>query len=127
LKKETTATLEEILLAEFQKLGIKFEQATWDEKKNKQGKSTKRPLKLSDITALKSFHWGFEFDDVINHAGGFDVIITNPPWETFKPQAKEFFSEHSGLVMKNKMTIKKFEEEKTKLLRSREIREAWLL
>jgi schlafen family protein/Eco57I restriction-modification methylase len=126
LKKETALTLDEILLAEFQKLGIKFEQATWDEKKNKEGKSIKRPLKLSDITALKPFHWGFEFDDVINHRGGFDVIITNPPWETFEPNVREFFFAEGALDSKKQLDIKDFEKELAHLLTDARVLKDWL-
>jgi hypothetical protein len=56
------------------------------------------------------------FDDIVQKRGGFDIILANPPWEVFKPQAKEFFAEYSGVVTKNKMTIKEFEKEQGKLL-----------
>jgi len=125
-KKEALVTLNEILLAEFAKLGIKFEQARWDDARNEEGKPKKRALTVADIEALHPFHWGYEFDEIINQRGGFDAIITNPPWEIFKPQAKEFFAEHSDLVTKNKMTIKEFEKEQAKLLNDPEIRDAWL-
>jgi len=126
-KTKALGTLNEILLDEFNnKLGIKFEQAIYDATKNREGKPKKRALKTSDIEALRPFHWGYEFDEILSRRGGFDAIITNPPWEIFKPQAKEFFAEYSGLVTKNKMTIKEFEREQAKLLRNPEIREAWL-
>ncbi len=125
-KAEALETLDQILLDEFGKhLGIKFEQATWDAKKNSEGKPTKRALTLADVRALHPFHWGYEFDEILNRRGGFDAIITNPPWEVFKPYAKEFFDDHSDLVSKN-VRIEDFEKEKAKLLRQPEIRAAWL-
>jgi len=92
-KQEAYETLNDILLDEFQTLGIKYEEATWDTAKNKEGRPNKRPLKPADIETLHPFHWGFEFDEILNRRGGFDAIITNPPWETLKPYAKEFFAE----------------------------------
>jgi hypothetical protein len=72
--------LNALLLAEFERLQIKYEQATWDDAKNKEGKPEKRALTPADISELKPFHWGFEFDQIFAR-GGFDAIITNPPWE----------------------------------------------
>ena len=123
-KAEAKATLNDILLDEFK--GIKYEQATWDEAKNAGGKPVKRAVVLGDVEALHPFHWGYEFDEVLNVRHGFDAIITNPPWEIFKPQAKEFFADHSALVTKNKMTIKEFEDKQTELLADPDIRAAWL-
>ncbi|MBM4089145.1 MAG: ATP-binding protein [Planctomycetes bacterium] len=125
-KAEAYETLDDILLEDFQNLGIKYEQATWDDKKKAEGRPEKRPLKPADIEALHPFHWGFEFDEILNKRGGFDAIITNPPWETLKPYAKEFFAEHSDLVTKLFMRIEDFEKERDKLLKDERIREAWL-
>lgn len=125
-RNQALEALNEMLLRGFGKLGIKFEEVSWDTAKNKEGKSKKRPLTKKDIEALQPFHWGYEFDEILNRRGGFDAIITNPPWEIFKPQAKEFFAEHSRLVTKNKMTIKDFEKEQEKLMKNQEIRDAWV-
>ncbi|MHB8897351.1 MAG: Eco57I restriction-modification methylase domain-containing protein [Thermoguttaceae bacterium] len=125
-RQEAYETLNVILLDEFRSLGIKYEQATWDEKKKRDGKPVKRPLKPADIEALRPFHWGFEFDEVLNKRGGFDAIITNPPWEIFKPNGKEFFEEHSDVVSKKNMTIHEFEKEQERLLQDPEVRAAWL-
>ncbi|MEG4839722.1 Eco57I restriction-modification methylase domain-containing protein [Microcoleus sp. B9-D4] len=112
--------INKILLEDFQQLKIKFEQAQIS------GKPIKRTLTLADIEALKPFHWGYEFDEILHQRGGFDAIITNPPWEIFKPDAKEFFAAHSNLVTKKKMDIKSFEKEQKKLLQDTEVSNAWL-
>jgi len=132
-REQAIAALNELLLDEFTALGIQFEQATWDEQKGQPGRPRKRAARLSDIEALRPFHWGYEFDEVMAPASGgsgeragFDAIITNPPWEIFKPQAKEFFAEYSDLVAKNKMTIKAFEKEQARLLKNAAVRNAWL-
>jgi hypothetical protein len=114
------------LLAEFTKLGIKFEQATWDDAKKKEGKPKKRALTVADIEALQPFHWGYEFDEIINQRGGFDAIITNPPWEIFKPIAKEFCYDFDPEVERRGMDIKDFEERLAKLLRDPAVRIKYL-
>ena len=123
---EANKILNELLEEEFATLGIKYEQVTWDDEKNKEGKHIKRNINQSDITALEPFHWGYEFSEIFRKKDGFDAIITNPPWEIFKPQSKEFFMTHSDVVTKNKMTVQDFEKEQAALLENKELREAWL-
>ncbi|WP_210407295.1 Eco57I restriction-modification methylase domain-containing protein [Hydrocoleum sp. CS-953] len=120
LRKGSYGKLNQLLLDEFGSLKIKYEEAQLT------GRAKKRLLKIEDIVRLKPFHWGYEFDNVISEKGGFDAIITNPPWETFKPQAKEFFAQYSDLVTKNKMDIKTFEKQKKKMLQDKEVANAWL-
>ncbi|MEG4965705.1 Eco57I restriction-modification methylase domain-containing protein [Microcoleus sp. B6-A1] len=100
-------------------IGIKYEEAQLT------GKPKKRILNINDIHTLEPFHWGYHFDKVFAR-GGFDAIITNPPWETFQPNAKEFFTQYSDLVSKKKMHIKDFEDELKRLLNDKEIETAWL-
>lgn len=119
-------TMNAILRDDFERLGVKFEQATWDTAKNALGKPKKIKIAREHIDAQTPFHWGYMFDEIMQKQGGFDIILTNPPWEVFKPQAKEFFADHSELVSKNKMTIKEFEKEQGKLLKDKAVQEAWL-
>ena len=123
---EANAVMNELLQDQFAERGIKFEQATWDAAKGELGKAIKRKVSLADVAAQHPLHWGYVFDEIVQQRGGFDIVLANPPWEVFKPQAKEFFADHSDLVSKNKMTIKDFEKERTKLLKDRAVREAWL-
>jgi hypothetical protein len=118
--------LNELLRDQFEALGVKYEQATWDADKQTLGKPKKRRIERADIDAETPLHWGYVFDEIMQKRGGFDIVLTNPPWEVFKPQAKEFFADHSDLVTKNKMTIKEFEKEQGKLLKNKTVREAWL-
>lgn len=120
LNQKSQENLNLLLVDEFsQRLGIKYEEFQLS------GKSKKRVLKIDDIVALKPFHWGYHFDKVLEK-GGFDAIITNPHWEIFKPNAKEFFVQYSNLVTKKKMDIKAFEKEQDRLLQDTEIGHAWL-
>jgi len=119
-KREAYSTLDTLLLYDFQELSIRYEQAQLT------GKAKRRALTSDDIQDLQPFHWGYEFDRVMGEQDGFDVILTNPPWEIFKPNAKEFFAEFSDVVAKKKMDIKRFEKEQAHLLEDPEIATAWL-
>lgn len=121
-----SAVMNGMLRDQFEALGVKFEQATWDSAKARLGKPQKRRVERQDIDAQTPFHWGYVFDKIVQERGGFDVILANPPWEVFKPQAKEFFAEYSDVVSKNKMTIKAFEKEQATLLKNADVRQAWL-
>jgi hypothetical protein len=37
------------------------------------------------------FHWPLEFRDVMT-AGGFDVVLGNPPWEVMQLGEEEYFA-----------------------------------
>jgi hypothetical protein len=125
-------TLNEILLHEFGGpaetggLEIKFEEATWDTVKKTEGKAKKRPLKISDIEDLQSFHWGYEFDQILNERGGFDIVIANPPWEVFQTNEKEFFQQYAPSIQKKKLRIEDWAEQREELMADSEIRQEWL-
>jgi len=107
-------------------LGIKYEQVTWDETKNKEGKPLKRCINVKDIEALEPFHWGYEFSEIFRKKDGFDAIIANPPWEIFKPTSKEFFKDHTQILIQRKMRIEDFNKEKNELLKDKSIKDEWL-
>jgi hypothetical protein len=47
---------------------------------------------VREITdSARVFHWPLEFPDLMA-AGGFEVVIGNPPWERIKLQEQEFFA-----------------------------------
>jgi hypothetical protein len=126
-KKQTAkGLLDRLLLDQFQTLGIKYEEATWDDKKNKEGKPKKRPLSEDDIQGFKPFHWGYEFDEILNKKGGFDAILTNPPWEIWKPIAKEFCYEYDPEIERRGTDIKDFEQRLAVLLKKPRVREEYL-
>jgi hypothetical protein len=109
VNRESAVKLNQLLLDEFGNLKIKYEEVQL------KGKPKKRVLNIANMEVLKPFHWGYHFDQIIAR-GGFDIILGNPPWEIFKPQAKEFFAEYSNLVTKNKMDIKTFEKQRKQML-----------
>lgn len=43
------------------------------------------------------FHWPLEFPEIFP-AGGFDLVLGNPPWDTLSPDTKEFFAPYDPQV-----------------------------
>ena len=101
-------------VAHWNALGIK--RAGW--------KGLKRTVDADDIARLRPFHWGAEFPEAMQ-SGGFDAILTNPPWEVFKPNGKEFLQLFSENITKKTMSIKEFETEKDRLIADPEIKAQW--
>ena len=124
--REANGVLNELVHDQFAGLKIKFEEATWDAAAHELGKPKKRAIKREDVDVQTPFHWGYVFDDILQRRGGFDVILANPPWEGFKPQAKEYFAPYSEKISKKNMSIKEFEAEQARLLQDKTIRAGWL-
>jgi len=127
-RKSSYENLNQYLLNKFLTLGINYQRATWDEKKGKLGKSTNEALTIDHINEIEPFHWGFDFGAILNDRGGFDIILTNPPWDAFKPNGKEFIEResYSEIISKNKMKVVDFDKELKKLMKIEEIKTAWL-
>jgi N-6 DNA Methylase len=47
--------------------------------------------------AVTAFHWHIEYPRIFE-AGGFDVVVGNPPWERIKLQEQEFFALRSPAI-----------------------------
>lgn len=119
-RREAKKTLDEILLDDFRALEIQYEQAQI------KGKAKKRPLETKDIDDLSPFHWGYEFDEIIKTRGGFDVIITNPPWEAFKPQDEDFFAKCDDSIRQKTANRVEKRRRKAQLLEDANIRREYL-
>jgi len=56
---------------------------------------------FSGVDAHRPFHWPVEFPEAfldeqgrsLGDAGGFQVIVGNPPWEILKPDLREFYAQ----------------------------------
>jgi hypothetical protein len=117
--------LDNLLVEEFTNLGIKYEQATWDKSKKKEGKPIKRNITLKDIEDLEPFHWGYEFSEIFRKKDGFDAIITNPPWEVLQASEKEFFYQYDNTIKKKTLQIEDWKIRMDRLMEDREINRAW--
>lgn len=68
------------------------------------------------------FHWPLEFPEVFA-AGGFDIVLSNPPWERVKLQEQEFFASrdleifHAPTKAKRGELIKRLRESNPELHR----------
>jgi len=58
--------------------------------------------------AARAFHWPIEFPDVLlRPAGGFDVVLGNPPWEVVQLSEKEYFESRMPEIAALKGTARK--------------------
>ncbi len=106
--------------------GVKY-----PEVKDIQGKkkvTKKRDVQAKDFNSkdrgrnLKPFHWDLAFNEIMNK-GGFDAIITNPPWEKVKLEDKEFFHKYDKSIDKKKTKNDVLQRKKKELLKKAEIEE----
>ena len=122
LDRRAQAKLNELLLTEFsQTLGIQF-------KESQLAKAPQRRLlHIEDLTALRPFHWGYHFSDVLEHSSGFNIILSRPPQGALRPTTKEFVQKFSDLASRKKIDLRTFKTAKRSLLNAdTEISNAWL-
>ncbi|MDY6936427.1 MAG: DNA methyltransferase [Cyanobacteriota bacterium] len=112
--------LDRLLLDEFSlRLGIHYPQSQVS------GKRKKRLPILADIEALKPFHWGYQFNKTIEERGGFDVIITHPPWEKFQPHLKDFIADRRAAFERCGLLNADSQLDLDKFSQSRELFSQW--
>ena len=97
--KKKAQKLNDILADRCHQKGLKYSEIIDIQGKRKTIK--KRNVSSDDFKNLQPFHWDFAFNEIISQ-GGFDVIITNPPWEKVKNEDKEFFSKYDPSLLNTK-------------------------
>ena len=84
---QAMAHLNEILLTQFSQFDRRSHQPGSNSAR-KQDDRESIPLAptIEDIEKLKPLHWCYDFGQIMHERGGFDVIITNPPWGVLRPE-----------------------------------------
>ena len=121
--KEKSSKFNDILADRCHQKGLKYSEVIDIQGKKKTIK--KRNVSSDDFKNLQHFHWDFAFNEIINQ-GGFDVIITNPPWEKVKIEDKEFFHKYDRSIDKKNTPRDVMERKKLELLKRPEIKRDYL-
>jgi hypothetical protein len=87
----------------------------------------RRRLTLADIVTLTPFHWGFHYHDLVT-AGGFDIVLTQPPQGTLRPSPEDFCQRYQHHFESLGISLKAFQKNRQDLLqRHALLAEAWLI
>jgi hypothetical protein len=122
LDQKAQAKLNNLLLSEFsQKLGIHFKEPQLTEKPQR------RLLTVADLEPLHPCHWGYCFNALLEQHGGFNLILSAPPWSIFRPTVEEFFQHFRDLAHHQDLDSTPFKTSKQALIKSNpDLAQAWL-
>ena len=122
--KENNQKLNRALADKCNSAGVQYPEVKDIQEKKKITK--KRSVRPEDFYSkdtkrnLNPFHWDFAFNEIIAR-GGFDVILTNPPWEKVKSEDREFFCKYDSSIDKKKSSKAVIKSKKDKLLKDPKI------
>ena len=101
---------------------------------NPAGLTPEQRSEVGDLTRRYQFlHWHLTFPQIfkvdlenggdLGWAGGFDLILGNPPWDALSPDAKEFFAAYEPSIR----FVKKDEQDRiiSRLVENRSISDSW--
>ena len=127
VRAESYAKLNQLLLDEFNALGIQFEQATWDDAKNKEGKPIKRPLTLSRHRSAEPIPLGLRVRPDHQRARRLRRDHHQPAVGGVSNQTKRSSCEdYSATGLEEEDDDRRFEKQFAEFLREPELRDRWL-
>ena len=130
LHRTAQTKLNHLLLDEFsRKLGLRLRWSRTSPQGSSprsRGRSRRRPLTRGDIEALQPIHWGFYFSQLWQQAGGFAVIVAQPPAGTLRPNAAVFYRDHQPLFASLGLDLRRFRKQRSALLQQHpDLATAW--
>ena len=118
--KESAQSLNKIIVKKCHDNNVRYEILNIKKKVD-----SRRPVNEHDIEGLEPFHWDFSFHDIIEQ-GGFDIILTNPPWDKVQLSNKEFIKQYDKNLKVNNTSTQKAKKILTELLQKKQARDDYI-